>query len=229
MNACAAIQLENVTFGYEPRTPLLRISKLVIEAGRRVFLYGPSGCGKTTLLGLITGVLKPQEGNCIVLGKEMTKLSAPARDRHRGSEMGYIFQSFNLIPCLSVLQNVALPCRVHKLRRRRIVHSTVTQEAVHLLTRLGMEKHLDRNVSQLSTGQQQRVAIARAVIGRPNLVIADEPTSSLDSDSRQIFMDLLFEFCNETHATLVFVSHDRSLMEKFDEQIALNEVNRTRL
>ena len=228
MGAFAAIHLKDVNFGYDPRTPVIEIDELKVEAGRRVFLYGPSGSGKTTLLGLITGVLKPQRGSCMVLGKEMTKMPAPARDRHRGSEMGYIFQSFNLIPYLTVRQNVALPCQVHQRRRKQIVAPTLRAEVERLVSRLGLETHLDHNVKKLSTGQQQRVAIARAVIGKPSLVIADEPTSALDSDRRHEFLKLLFEVCNEAQATLVFVSHDRSLMDQFDESVALTEISKAR-
>jgi putative ABC transport system ATP-binding protein len=226
MSGSEAIHLRNVVFGYDPRTPVLRVDELALKAGRRVFLYGPSGSGKTTLLGLITGVLQPEEGNCMVLGKELTTMSMSARDQHRGSQMGYIFQSFNLIPYLTVRQNVALPCQAHARRRKNIVAATVGEEVERLVRRLGLEPYLDRNVKKLSTGQQQRVAIARAVIGRPSLVIADEPTSSLDTDRQQAFLELLFEVCDEADATLVFVSHDRSLMERFEERIALNEINR---
>jgi putative ABC transport system ATP-binding protein len=131
-----------------------------------------------------------------------------------------------LIPYLTVRQNVALPCEAHERRRKHIVVATVSEEVERLMRRLGLEPYLDRNVKKLSTGQQQRVAIARAVIGRPSLVIADEPTSSLDIDRQQAFLELLFEVCDEAGATLVFVSHDRSLADRFDEKIALNEVNR---
>ena len=225
MSTLEAIHLKNVVFGYDPRTPVLRVSDLVVETGKRVFLYGPSGSGKTTLLGLITGVLQPQQGSCMVLGKEMTRMSMSARDQHRGSEMGYIFQSFNLIPYLTVRENVALPCQVHERRRKHIVAPTLAKEVERLIRRLGLEAFLDRGVKKLSTGQQQRVAIARAVIGKPSLVIADEPTSSLDTDRQQAFLELLFEVCDEAQATLVFVSHDRSLMQRFDNQIALSEVS----
>jgi putative ABC transport system ATP-binding protein len=158
----------------------------------------------------------------------MTKMSAPARDRHRGSEMGYIFQSFNLIPYLTVRQNVALPCQVHQRRCRQIVAPTLAKEVERLVSQLGLKTQIDQNVKKLSTGQQQRVAIARAVIGKPSLVIADEPTSALDSDRRQEFLKLLFEVCDEAEATLVFVSHDRSLIEQFHESIALTEISKAR-
>jgi putative ABC transport system ATP-binding protein len=221
-----AIHLQNVVFGYDRRTPVLHVEELVVKTGKRVFLYGPSGSGKTTLLGLITGILRPQSGSCKVLGQEMTRMSMSARDQLRGSEIGYIFQSLNLIPYLTVQQNVALPCHIHARRRRNIVAPTVNEEVGRLIRRLELDTHIDRGVKKLSTGQQQRVAIARAIIGKPSLVIADEPTSSLDTDRQQAFLELLFEVCNEAKATLVFVSHDRSLMSRFDEQIALSEVNR---
>jgi putative ABC transport system ATP-binding protein len=221
-----AIHLQDVVFGYDRRTPVLHVEELIVQTGKRVFLYGPSGSGKTTLLGLITGILQPQLGSCKVLGKEMTKMSMSARDQLRGSQIGYIFQSLNLIPYLTVRQNVALPCHIHARRRKNIVAPTIAEEVERLIKRLELDTHLDRGVKKLSTGQQQRVAIARAVIGKPSLVIADEPTSSLDTDRQQAFLELLFEVCDEAKATLVFVSHDRSLMNRFDEQIALSDVSK---
>ena len=226
MEIYEAIHLQNVVFGYDRRSPVLHVEELVVQTGKRVFLYGPSGSGKTTLLGLITGILQPQTGSCKVLGQEMTKMSMSARDQLRGSEIGYIFQGLNLIPYLTVRQNVALPCHIHARRRKNIVAPTVAEEVERLIQRLELDTHLDRGVKKLSTGQQQRVAIARAIIGKPRLVIADEPTSSLDTDRQQAFLELLFEVCDEAKATLVFVSHDRSLMTRFDEQIALSEVSR---
>lgn len=226
MESAEAIHLQNVVFGYDRRDPVLHVEELVVKTGKRVFLYGPSGSGKTTLLGLITGILQPQTGSCKILGQEMTRMSMSARDQLRGSEIGYIFQSLNLIPYLTVQQNVALPCQIHTRRRKNIVASTVKEEVERLIQRLELDTHIDRGVKKLSTGQQQRVAIARAIIGKPRLVIADEPTSSLDTDRQQAFLELLFEVCDEAKATLVFVSHDRSLMTRFDEQIALSEVSR---
>jgi putative ABC transport system ATP-binding protein len=226
LESSEAINLQNVVFGYDRRSPVLQVEELIVKTGKRVFLYGPSGSGKTTLLGLITGILQPQSGSCKVLGQEMTRMSMSARDQLRGSEIGYIFQSLNLIPYLTVEQNVVLPCHIHARRRKNIVAPTVNEEVERLISRLELDTHIDRGVKELSTGQQQRVAIARAIIGKPSLVIADEPTSSLDTDRQQAFLELLFEVCDEAKATLVFVSHDRSLMTRFDEQIALSEVSR---
>lgn len=217
--------MQNIVFGYDSRAPILRVSELYIEKGRRVFLHGSSGSGKTTLLGLISGVILPQEGRCEVLGKELRQLSVAARDRHRGSEMGYIFQSFNLIPYLSVKENISLPCRLHAKRRMRVTAPNIDEEVARIAARLDLSDYLHRGVTRLSTGQQQRVAIARAVIGSPRLVIADEPTSALDSDRRDEFLRLLLEVCDEARATVIFVSHDRSLMRYFDEHIALSSIN----
>jgi putative ABC transport system ATP-binding protein len=223
-----AVHLQDVTFSYERNAPLLRIDELLIDEGERVFLYGPSGSGKTTLLGLIAGVLGADTGSVRVLEKDLSSLSPSARDRHRGSEMGYIFQSFNLIPYLSVSENIALPCQVHAGRMKRITASTLDGEVSRIARRLDLGGFLHRPVTKLSTGQQQRVAIARAVIGAPRLVIADEPTSSLDRDRQESFLRLLIEVCNEASATLLFVSHDSSLMSRFERHISVPEINRVR-
>jgi putative ABC transport system ATP-binding protein len=188
-------------------------------------LYGPSGSGKTTLLALISGILTPQQGSVHVLGCDLTRLSPSVRDTLRGSEMGYIFQSFNLIPYLTVRENIALPCNLHAERRKRITAATLTEEVRRIATRLDIHTNLDAPVTNLSTGQQQRVAIARAIIGSPALVIADEPTSSLDTDRRDAFLDLLTEAIGETQATLFFVSHDRSLAMHFDQALSLPTIN----
>jgi len=220
-----AVYLQDVIFSYERNAPLLQIDELLIDEGERVFLYGPSGSGKTTLLGLVAGVLRANKGEVRVLGKDLTRLSSSARDRHRGAEMGYIFQSFNLIPYLSVRENIALPCHVHAKRMKRITASTLDGEILRIASRLDLDGFLNKPVTKLSTGQQQRVAIARAVIGAPRLVIADEPTSSLDRDRQESFLRLLIEVCNEARSTLIFVSHDSSLMSRFERHISVSEVN----
>jgi putative ABC transport system ATP-binding protein len=220
-----AVYLQDVSFSYERNAPLLQIDELLIDEGERVFLYGPSGSGKTTLLGLVAGVLRANTGTVRVLGKDMSSLSPSARDRHRGAEMGYIFQSFNLIPYLSVRENIALPCHVHAKRMKRITASTLDGEVSRIAGRLDLDGFLDKPVTKLSTGQQQRVAIARAVIGAPRLVIADEPTSSLDRERQEGFLRLLIEVCNEARSTLIFVSHDSSLMTRFERHISIPAIN----
>jgi putative ABC transport system ATP-binding protein len=230
----AAVHLQDVRFSYTPSQTILNIDEFSIPAGQRIFLHGPSGSGKTTLLSLISGIMVAQQGKVVVLGQELTKLSPSARDRLRGSQIGYIFQGFNLIPYLTVAENIALPCDLHAERRARISEPTVAKEVLRLAQRLDIHSHLNAPVTHLSTGQQQRVAIARAIIGSPALVIADEPTSSLDTDRRDAFLDLLTEAIHDQKATaktesagttLLFVSHDRSLATHFDQIFSLSEIN----
>jgi len=190
---------------------------------------GPSGSGKTTLLGLLAGILKPQRGSVTVLGTDITTLHSIARDRFRADHIGFIFQMFNLIPYLSVVENIILPCHFSALRKKRALEhsSDLKSEALRLLTRLNLhdEQLLKKPVVELSIGQQQRVAAARALMGAPELLIADEPTSSLDSDHRQAFINLLFEECKASTTTLVFVSHDTSLAGLFHRRLQLDELN----
>lgn len=224
-----AVLLRSVTFAYNKGPAFLEIADLRIAAGKSLFLYGPSGSGKTTLLSLISGVLLPRSGSIRVLERELTQLSASARDTLRGSSMGYIFQSFNLIPYLSIEENIALPCRLHPQRCARIGSATISQEVARLARRLDIHAHLRAPVTRLSVGQQQRVAIARAIIGSPALLIADEPTSSLDANRRDDFLKLLAEVTDESRArgagtTLLFVSHDRTLAPRFDQELSLSSM-----
>lgn len=220
-----AVRIQDLIFAYGNREPVLDIENLEVPTGEKVFLHGPSGSGKTTLLGLVTGVLRAERGVVRILGTDLGGLSGGARDAFRGERLGYIFQMFNLIPYLTALDNILLPCQISRGRRAR-VSGSLEQEARRLAARLEIESLLDSRPGELSVGQQQRVAAARALIGRPRLVVADEPTSALDSDRRELFLDLLFDSCTEAGATLLFVSHDRSLEERFDRSLSLTEVNR---
>jgi putative ABC transport system ATP-binding protein len=222
-----AVQLNDLRFAYRAGPEVLDIPELHVTSGRTVFLHGPSGSGKTTLLGIIAGVLQPTAAtHTKVLGRDLTALSPGQRDAFRGEQIGYLFQLFNLLPWLSVLENVTLPCQLHSVRRTRLDGETPAEAARRLLTRLDLAEHVNTPVTDLSVGQQQRVAAARALIGRPSLVIADEPTSSLDADRRNAFLDLLFAECAAANATLLFVSHDLSLSSRFDEALSLPELNR---
>lgn len=207
----------------------LDIEHLRIDAGETVFLHGPSGCGKSTLLSLMAGVLLPQAGRVAVQGANWAKMRQSARDRYRVDHVGYIFQQFNLLPYLSVLENVLVPCRFSSCRNAAAIDraGSALAEARIWLDGMGLDRTLwTRTARELSVGQQQRVAAARALIGRPALVIADEPTSALDEDRRNGFLDLLLSACAETHSTLVFVSHDRRIAERFPRQVSLPAINR---
>lgn len=227
------IELRQVQFGWHKNAlPVLDVPELGVRRGERLFIKGASGSGKTTLLSLIGGVLLPQTGELRVLGQRLDTLSAGERDSFRAQHIGFIFQMFNLLPYLSVLDNVLLPCRFSAKRRDAVINKGVSlqDEAVRLLAHLDLKADVwQRPVTQLSVGQQQRVAAARALIGTPELVIADEPTSALDADRRAGFLKLLLNECAAQHATLVFVSHDASLEAMFDRSVHLNEINRASL
>lgn len=199
--------------------------------GERLFIHGPSGSGKTTLLSLLGGIILPTQGVIEVLGTSLAALSSANRDRFRADHIGFVFQMFNLIPYLSLLDNVSLPCQFSAARRRRAERPGVdlTQAAADLLQSMGLNPapFAGRPANELSVGQQQRVAAARALIGSPGLIIADEPTSALDTDTRAAFLDTLFRQAEQAGATIVFVSHDRSLAASFDRSVALGDLNRT--
>jgi putative ABC transport system ATP-binding protein len=221
-----AVDIEQLTFSYRASKAVLRVDALAIAQGEKVFVYGPSGCGKTTLLGILTGVLKASAGRVTVLGRNFTEMSGSARDELRGGRIGYVFQIFNLIPYLNVIDNILLPCRISRARRKRLNGRDMKQEALALARQLGIAEIVGAAAVDLSVGQQQRVAVARALMGAPDLVIADEPTSALDEDHRERFLELLFRHCREIGSTLIFVSHDRRMMPLFDRAISLAEINR---
>jgi putative ABC transport system ATP-binding protein len=201
---------------------------MVVARGERVFLRGPSGSGKSTLLGLIGGVLVPQRGSVRLLGTDLAALSPSGRDRFRGEHLGFIFQMFNLIPYLGVLENVILPAQFSPARAARVPGRDLAAEGRRLLGALGLGAAdlLAQPVTELSIGQQQRVAAARALLGRPEILVADEPTSALDHDARGQFLQLLMDECRAQGTTLLFVSHDTSLGGLFDRVLSLADLNR---
>lgn len=224
----AAIEAENLAFAWPGKPTVIDIERFRVARGERVFLRGPSGSGKSTLLGLLGGVLNPARGRIRLLGTDITALSASGRDRFRGDHLGFIFQMFNLIPYLSVLENVLLPAQFSAARTARIADGDLAAEGRHLLAALGLgdSGYLQRPVTELSIGQQQRVAAARALLGRPEIIVGDEPTSALDHDAREDFLQLLMAECRTQGAALVFVSHDTSLSGLFDRVVSLADINR---
>ena len=222
--------LQDVVFRWRPSlAPCLDVAELRVAAGERVFLHGPSGSGKSSLLSLIGGVSLPERGQVRVLGTDLSRLPAAVRDRFRAEHLGFVFQLFNLIPYLSALDNILLPCRFSPKRRRaaEATGASLRDEARRLARHLDLAPHLlDRSAAELSVGQQQRVAAARALIGRPQLVLADEPTSALDADRERGFLDLLLSECAATGAAVLLVSHDGRLADRFDRAVALPDINR---
>lgn len=226
----AVIELDDITFTWPGQSETtLQLARFHMYRGNQVFMSGPSGSGKSTLLALIGGIILPQQGRLHLLGQDMRALSASARDRFRVDHIGFIFQQFNLIPYLSMLDNVLLPCQFSTYRRDRALAQgkTLRDAAAGLLNSLDLAPALwDRPATQLSIGQQQRVAAARALIGRPELIVADEPTSALDADRQQAFLDLVQQQCGQAGASLLFVSHDQRLAQRFTRTVALGEINR---
>jgi putative ABC transport system ATP-binding protein len=227
------VECSDLRFGWRRDGPTtVSIDTLRIDRGERLLLRGPSGCGKSTLLGLIAGINVAQRGSVRVLGQDLGALASGARDRFRADHIGVIFQSFNLIPYLSVHENVCLPCAFSAARRDRCAEQGTTPAAAAsaLLATLdlGGVDLARQPANALSIGQQQRVAAARALIGAPELIIADEPTSSLDADRRTRFLDLLFRECDRAGTTLIFVTHDVALAPAFDRTIEFDSINAAR-
>ncbi|HGM5960732.1 ATP-binding cassette domain-containing protein [Stenotrophomonas maltophilia] len=224
MSAAPVIALEDVQFGYDMRL-VLDIPKLWIEQGSSVLLRGVSGGGKSTLLGLLAGVLMPGKGRVEVAGQALQGMGGAARDRFRADHLGVIFQQFNLLPFLSVRDNIALGLRFSRLRSARISRP-LDAEIARLLQALQLNPELmQRRAGTLSVGQQQRVAAARALIGRPAVLLADEPTSALDREAATAFLQLMSAQCRAAGTTVLVVSHDESLQPLFDRTIALSQIN----
>lgn len=223
------INLTDVRFRWpKQETDQLAIPHLSINRGEHLFIKGASGSGKTTLLNLLAGIILPKSGSIEILGKNLAQLSARQRDQFRADHLGIIFQQFNLLPYLSILDNVQLPCSFSK--RRQSMEPDSLAAARELLLQLGIDETLMiKSVDKLSVGQQQRTAVARALLGSPEVIIADEPTSALDSENQGRFLDLLFSQTEKRNGTIVFVSHDERLAKHFSHMIDLTEINQTAL
>ena len=218
-----ALSLRNVGFRWPGRQSFrLTVPGFTLQRGETVLLLGESGSGKSTLLSLICGIIVPQEGQVEVDGTSLSSLRAGARDRFRAERIGVIFQQFNLLPYASVSDNILLPLRFAPDRRRR---AGGTAEADRLCSALGLPEGVAAlPAGRLSVGQQQRVAVARALIGAPPLIVADEPTSALDAATQDTFLKLLFERTAEAGSSLLMVSHDERLGDRFDRVIRLEDI-----
>jgi len=181
-----------------------------VDAGSDVALWGPSGCGKSTMLNLVSGLLRPDSGKIIVDGVEIQDMGEGKLDQFRGERLGFIFQTFNLLAPFTALQNVMLGMRFSD----RIPEKEWKPRATTLLERVGLGHRLHSKPNTMSVGEQQRVAIARALANRSKLIVADEPTGSLDPKNARTVMDLLLELCSEEKVTLLMVTHDRALAER---------------
>lgn len=191
------------------------IKELSIEDKERVLISGPSGCGKTTFLNLISGLSTPDSGEISVNGVHLESLSTSEMDIFRGKNIGLAFQSFQLIQPLTVKENILIGARYG---RKWPAHDA-QKRADLLISKVGMAERSNHHPDELSLGEQQRVAIARALINEPSILLADEPTASLDAANSKRVLDLLFDLCDAEGTTLVLVSHDRSISSRFDRVI----------
>lgn len=214
MSDQAVLRIQALRHSYEDGAAVLELDQLSLAAGDQLAVLGPSGCGKSTLLHTMAGLLRPSSGNVEVCGQALNQLDAGARDRFRGQHIGIIFQRLHLIPALNVIQNLAL---AQRLARTRI-------DLAHcrtILAQLGLEAFANASPQVLSQGQAQRVAVARALVHRPALLLADEPTSSLDDDNAVRTIGLIQAHARACNAALVVVTHDQRLRGSFPRELHL--------
>ncbi len=219
-----AISLSHVRFNYpdHPDRPVLNIPSWIISPGEQVFVHGPSGGGKSTLLNLISGMLPASNGHISILGQRLDQMTSRQRDQFRAGHIGYVFQQFNLIPYLDAIDNICLANHFSRGEKKPSLHDEI-KTILSTLNILSDDWHTP--TGRLSIGQQQRIAIARALINRPQVLIADEPTSSLDQKNRDSFMTLLMSTATNHNMTLLFVSHDLSLSRYFSRVEPLSDIN----
>ncbi len=215
--------LEDVKKSYvEPNghvLPILDVPRFEVSSGEQMVLVGPSGCGKTTLLHVIAGISGTNSGRIVLDGVDLAKLSEAGRDRFRAAKMGYVFQTFNLLPAFTALENVILGmtfCRGRKDGER----------AKHLLDRVGLAHRDHHKPTAMSVGEQQRVAVARALANRPRLLLADEPTANVDPMNQQKIIDLIRDTCREEKIALLMVTHATEVASQFSRADRLTELNR---
>lgn len=200
---------------------ILSVPRFEVDSGKQLAIRGESGSGKTTFLNLLAGILTADSGSVRLNQKELTSLSESERDRFRAQQIGYIFQTFNLLPAFTALENVLLGMSFGA----KVDHP----RAMGLLKRVGLDGKENHFPAQLSTGQQQRVAVARALANQPVLVLADEPTGNLDAANAARALTLIREACQENHAALILVSHDRGLLGEMAEVVEWSDLNQTRV
>lgn len=216
------LELKNVDKSYrEPNgraLPILAVPHFAVARGEQMVLTGPSGCGKTTLLHVIAGISRADAGEIRLEGVDIARLSEAARDRYRAAKLGYIFQTFNLLPGFSAFENVLLGMTFARGRRD-------TRRAKELLDRVGLSNRANHKPAALSVGEQQRVAVARALANRPVLILADEPTANVDQANQTQIIDLIRHTCRDENVALILVTHTPEVATQFDRIDRLADIN----
>ena len=214
------LQIRDLHFQYPASDFKIEISDIKITQGSKIAISGKSGSGKTTLIHLISGILKPQSGEILFYDKSITDMNDKEIRKHRISNIGFIFQEFELLEYLNVMDNLILP---YKINKSLVVDSEIKDKAKEIANRIGIGNKLDKHPKQLSGGERQRLAIARALITSPPLIIADEPTGNLDEKTSNIVMDEITDQVSYTNSTLIMISHNNELISSFDEIIDIQE------
>jgi putative ABC transport system ATP-binding protein len=216
------LKLENIKKSFvqpdKNRVPILDIPSFEIAAGEQVVLLGPSGCGKTTMLHTIAGITKPDSGKVFLDEVELTRYSEAARDRIRADKLGYVFQTFNLLPGFSAYENVLLGMTFASKKKS-------PGRARQLLEQVGLGHRLGNKPNQLSVGEQQRVAVARALANQPALLLADEPTANVDPGNQQHIIDLIKQCCLAENIALLMVTHSMEVAHQFERVVQLGDLN----
>jgi putative ABC transport system ATP-binding protein len=216
------IEFENVTLAYPQSEFRLEVADVKIAQGEHVALVGPSGSGKTTLLHLAAGILTPNAGEIRVSGEEITKLTPSARRSFRIRNIGLVFQEFELLEYLPVRENMLLPFRITNALK---ISREARESAEELATAVGIRETLDRYPHRLSQGERQRVAVGRALITQPQVLLADEPTGNLDPAASRKTIDLLLEQAVGREATVLMVTHDHGLLDRFDRVVETRRIS----
>ena len=218
----ADIALEDVTFRYPgPEGFGMQIPGFRVESGRSIAVVGPSGSGKTTLLGMLAGILRPSSGLLQIGKTNLAKLDDGQLRRFRIQQVGQVFQTFELLPYLNIVENVMLPHFIHPAEERR---HDARERAMEVLAEVGLAHKTGARPDRLSQGERQRVAVCRAMINRPALLLADEPTGNLDQHNKQVVVDLLLEQAARHGSTVVMVTHDQALLKPFSEVVEIDSI-----
>ena len=214
------IELQHIRFQYPEGGFSLEIPELRVHDGTKAAAIGPSGSGKTTLLNLVSAIERPERGEVTTAGVRVDSLSPAARRAFRITHVGFVFQDFLLLDYLDVRQNILYPYRLH---RDLVLDAAARARAERLASDLGIDRFLDRRPDELSQGERQRVAIARALVTAPKLVLADEPTGNLDPKTKSNVLDLLFAQCDALSMTLLMVTHDHGLLDRFGQVVDVSD------
>ena len=214
------LQISDLHFQYPASDFKIEVSDIKITQGSKIAISGKSGSGKTTLIHLISGILKPQSGEILFFDESITDMNDNDIRKHRISNIGFIFQEFELLDYLNVMDNLVLP---YKINKSLSLDEEIKEKAKEIANRIGIGNKLDQHPKQLSGGEGQRLAIARALITSPPLIIADEPTGNLDDKTSNIVMDEITDQVSYTNSTLIMISHNNELISSFDEIIDIQE------